>query len=178
MQRHLDLIDRLLADKDALGKQVEECNAAVEAEQAKHSASVDALKAGWATELRKQREHWCAAENLKRDSWLAEKTKEIKEVTIKGLEPEIQALVQRHRKEMSDLQDRCHVDAKRQMDALASQHDMYVRCEVSMACVGREGTIGCYSLAPTCSCRRVLRLVLEWQVNTLQGDIHVASRQM
>jgi 5-azacytidine-induced protein 1 len=130
MQRHLDLIDRLLADKDVLAKQVEECNAAIEAEHGKHSASVEALKAGWSTELRKQREHWVAAEKVKRDAWLAEKTKEIKDVTIKGLEPEIQALVHRHRKEMSDLQDRCNADAKRQTDALASQHDMYVRCEL------------------------------------------------
>jgi hypothetical protein len=64
----------------------------------------------------------------KRESWLSDKTKEIKDVTIKGLEPEVHALVQRHRQEAADLQDRCAADAKRQMDALSSQHDVYVRC--------------------------------------------------
>lgn len=63
----------------------------------------------------------------KRESWLNEKTKEIKDVTIKGLEPEIQALVQRHRKEMSELQDRSQADTKRQLDAATAQHDTYVR---------------------------------------------------
>jgi hypothetical protein len=63
----------------------------------------------------------------RREAWLNEKTKEIKDVTIKGLEPEINSLVQRHRKEMAELQDRCAADAKRQMDALTGQHDIHVR---------------------------------------------------
>ena len=76
----------------------------------------------------------CAVVQVKREGWLADKTKEIKDVTIKGLEPEIQALVQRHRKETAELQDRCHADAKRQIDALTSQHDTYVRCAAAFTC--------------------------------------------
>lgn len=65
---------------------------------------------------------------VKREGWLSDKTKEIKEVTIRGLEPEIQQLVQRHRKEMAQLQTRCEEDAKRQLDALCAQHDAFDRC--------------------------------------------------
>lgn len=65
---------------------------------------------------------------VKRKGWLDDKTKEIKDVTIKGLEPEIQALVQRHRKDMNALQERCQEDTKRQIEALSCQQDMYVRC--------------------------------------------------
>lgn len=36
-------------------------------------------------------EVWVAAERAKREAWMAEQTKSIKERTIKGLEPEIQA---------------------------------------------------------------------------------------
>ena len=67
---------------------------------------------------------------VKRKGWLADKTKEIKDVTIKGLEPEIQALVQRHRREMADLQERCHEDTKRQVDALTAHHDTYAKCVI------------------------------------------------
>lgn len=128
MQRHLDLIDRLLADKDALAKQVDEAAAAVEAERGRHAAAVEALRQGWAAELRKQKEGWAAAEKAKRAAWLESKTKEVKEATIKGLEPEIQGLVQRHRGEVAEVQARCHADAKRQLDALSEQQDAYVRC--------------------------------------------------
>jgi hypothetical protein len=63
----------------------------------------------------------------RRDSWLEAKTKEIKDVTIKGLEPEIQGLVTRHRKETTELRDHLQDDAKRQLDALCGQHDDFVR---------------------------------------------------
>lgn len=36
-------------------------------------------------------EVWVAAERAKREAWMAEQTRSIKESTIKGLEPEIQA---------------------------------------------------------------------------------------
>lgn len=64
MQRHLDLIDRLLADKDTLAKHLDEAQASVAAQEAKCAATVDALKAGWTQELRKQRDQWMAAEKV------------------------------------------------------------------------------------------------------------------
>jgi 5-azacytidine-induced protein 1 len=63
----------------------------------------------------------------KRENWLAEKTKEIKDITIKGLEPEIQSLVQKHRKEIADQKEAHMLDTKRQLDALSEQHNIYVR---------------------------------------------------
>ena len=35
----------------------------------------------------------------RRDAWAAEKTRELKELTIRGLEPEVQRLVAAHREE-------------------------------------------------------------------------------
>lgn len=64
----------------------------------------------------------------KREGWLADKTKEIKDATIKGLEPEIQALVQKHRKESAELKESLQNDTKRQMDTMRDQHEAYVRC--------------------------------------------------
>jgi cob(I)alamin adenosyltransferase len=64
MQRHLDLIDRLLADKDALAAQVEAGKRAATELEAKHAAALEALKAEWAQELRKQKEAWMVAEKV------------------------------------------------------------------------------------------------------------------
>ena len=45
---------------------------------------MEKLKDGWAVELRRQKEAWGAAERVKREAWLAEKTAEVKEMTIKA----------------------------------------------------------------------------------------------
>ena len=47
------------------------------------------MKEGWALELKRQREGWAASEKAKRDAWMEAKTREVKEVTVKGLEQEV-----------------------------------------------------------------------------------------
>ena len=51
-------------------------------------------------ELKKQKEVSEAAEKIRRDKWIKEKTQEIKELTVKGLEPEIQRLITKHKAEI------------------------------------------------------------------------------
>ena len=48
-----------------------------------HEGGIQALKEGWAAELRRQREAWAAAESARRDDWVARRTREIKELTAK-----------------------------------------------------------------------------------------------
>ena len=40
-------------------------------------------------ELKRQKEMWGQAEKARREQWVADKTKEIKEATVRGLEPNI-----------------------------------------------------------------------------------------
>jgi 5-azacytidine-induced protein 1 len=65
MQRHLDLIDRLLADKDTLAQQVHDLQEGSKAREEKHSKTLDALKQGWVQELRQQKEAWAAADKVR-----------------------------------------------------------------------------------------------------------------
>lgn len=44
-------------------------------------------------DVKQQKELWHATEKVKRDKWLTEKTKLIKDQTVKGLEPEIQRML-------------------------------------------------------------------------------------
>ncbi len=43
------------------------------------------------------------AEKIRREKWIEDKTKQIKEMTVKGLEPEIQSLITRHKNELKKL---------------------------------------------------------------------------
>ena len=44
-----------------------------------------------------------AAEKLRRENWIEEKTKKIKELTVRGLEPEIQKLISKHKDELAKM---------------------------------------------------------------------------
>lgn len=54
-------------------------------------------------ELTKQKEVAVATEKLRRERWVAEQSKKIKEITVKGLEPEIQRLIAKHKAEVQKI---------------------------------------------------------------------------
>jgi len=125
--RQLAFIDRLMADKDELGERLAAAGAAIEADEGRHAAAISALKEGWAAELRRQREAWGAAERVKREAWAEAKAAEIKALTVKGLEVEVQRLIARHRSELGAAQLKAAADAARQADAQRAQHEQDLR---------------------------------------------------
>ena len=64
------------------------------------------------------------AEKIRREKWIEEKTKKIKEMTVKGLEPEIQMLINKHKNEIKSLKA-IHDAELLQADERASQR--YIR---------------------------------------------------
>ncbi|PIO25440.1 hypothetical protein AB205_0211520 [Aquarana catesbeiana] len=53
--------------------------------------------------MKKLQELMTATEKVRREKWIDEKTKKIKEITVKGLEPEIQRLISKHKQEIRKL---------------------------------------------------------------------------
>ncbi|XP_074116490.1 centrosomal protein of 131 kDa isoform X5 [Sminthopsis crassicaudata] len=56
-----------------------------------------------ALEIKKLKELMSATEKIRREKWINEKTKKIKEITVRGLEPEIQKLIAKHKQEIKKL---------------------------------------------------------------------------
>ncbi|XP_074116488.1 centrosomal protein of 131 kDa isoform X3 [Sminthopsis crassicaudata] len=54
-------------------------------------------------EIKKLKELMSATEKIRREKWINEKTKKIKEITVRGLEPEIQKLIAKHKQEIKKL---------------------------------------------------------------------------
>lgn len=50
---------------------------------ARQAQAIGALKAGWGEELKRLKGAWAAGEKAKREQWVAAKTSEIKELTVK-----------------------------------------------------------------------------------------------
>ncbi|XP_077109476.1 centrosomal protein of 131 kDa isoform X4 [Ranitomeya variabilis] len=75
-------------------------------------------------EMKKLQELMTATEKVRREKWIDEKTKKIKEITVKGLEPEIQRLISKHKQEIRKLKA-LHEAELLQSDERAAQR--YVR---------------------------------------------------
>jgi len=117
-QRHLLFIDRLLKDKGALSKKCEDLASEIKKAQQSYVARVAQLQSEHRKALRRAKEEWAAAEQLRREQWTANKTKQIKAMTIKGLEPEIQRLIEQNKSDLQRKDDEC---AERMRDAKLAQ---------------------------------------------------------
>lgn len=103
IQRHLSFIDQLIDDKKVLGERCEEVVNKLKSTDKKYGDKVKQMEENHQVELKKQKEVILAAEKLRREKWINEKTQQIKEVTVKGLEPDIQKLIAKHKAEVKKI---------------------------------------------------------------------------
>ncbi|XP_030255651.1 centrosomal protein of 131 kDa isoform X3 [Sparus aurata] len=137
IQRHLAFIDQLINDKKALSercegvvgelKQVDQKYTKKIAQMQEQHEMVWQILGPLCEEIKKLKELMSATEKIRREKWIDEKTKKIKEITVKGLEPEIQKLISKHKQELKKLRT-LHEAELLQADDRAAQR--YVRqCE-------------------------------------------------
>uniref|UniRef100_UPI003AADA9DB centrosomal protein of 131 kDa isoform X2 n=1 Tax=Centroberyx gerrardi TaxID=166262 RepID=UPI003AADA9DB len=137
IQRHLAFIDQLINDKKALSercegvvgelKQVDQKYTKKIAQMQEQHEMVWQILGPLCEEIKKLKELMSATEKVRREKWIDEKTKKIKEITVKGLEPEIQKLISKHKQELKKLRV-LHEAELLQADERAAQR--YVRqCE-------------------------------------------------
>ncbi|KAL2078387.1 hypothetical protein ACEWY4_026072 [Coilia grayii] len=113
IQRHLSFIDQLIDDKNALSERCEGVVAELKQVDQKYTKKIAQMQEQhemvWqilgplCEEIKKLKELMSATEKVRREKWIDEKTKKIKEITVKGLEPEIQKLIGRHKQELQKL---------------------------------------------------------------------------
>jgi hypothetical protein len=122
-KRQLELLDQLINDKAALTAKCEELAAEFQLLQRKYEAQVKHLQDAHSKELKKQKESMAVSEKIRRDTWMQEKCREIKEMTVKGLQPEIERLLAKHKKEVQRMEEFNVLELQRQRQALAEAHE-------------------------------------------------------
>lgn len=75
----------------------------IETDETTKKKEIDELNSKHNVELTSIRDKLTAAEKLRREKWVEAKQKEIKELTVKGLEPEIARLIARHKQELRNI---------------------------------------------------------------------------
>ena len=83
------------------------------------AAALEQQRASFAAELKRHRQKWDA----ERVTWEEEKTKQVKELTIRGLEPEIQKLVRGHRAASAAAEDRFRAALEKQRAELEARRE-------------------------------------------------------
>ena len=106
LKKNMEFLDEVIRDKQALNEQV----AALAADKAnydkKKQAEIEEIKEKYTKELKANKDAWLTAEKARKEKWLQEKTQEIKNLTIKGLEPEIERIISRNKLEIKRLEEK------------------------------------------------------------------------
>ncbi|CAL1548570.1 unnamed protein product [Lymnaea stagnalis] len=103
IKRHLSFIDQLIDDKKNLGEKCEKLVTELKTIDKKYQEKIKSLESSHVVEMTKVKEVHSAAEKLRREKWIEDKTKKIKEMTVKGLEPEIQRLISKHKSDIKKI---------------------------------------------------------------------------
>ncbi|GCB71469.1 hypothetical protein scyTo_0005951 [Scyliorhinus torazame] len=103
IQRHLAFIDQLIDDKKGLNAKCESMVNELKQVDQKYMKKIKQMQDQHEMEIKKLKEIMSATEKMRREKWIDEKTKKIKEITVKGLEPEIQKLIAKHKLELKKL---------------------------------------------------------------------------
>ena len=99
LDRNLEIIDKLLAEKQAAAARIgelEACQKACESKLKQKEAKNEDL---FRKELAREKETLALREKQVRSKWEVKRLAEIKEQTVKGLEPEIERIIAQHRNE-------------------------------------------------------------------------------
>lgn len=117
-RRHQVFIEQLIKDKAALCEKVAQITRRIDSQ---NQAWEHRLKA----EIERVKEQAMAGEKIRRQKWVSENTKKIKELTVKGLELEINKMTTNHKQEIEELK------RQHQIDIIKAVEETKEKCERS-----------------------------------------------
>ena len=123
LNRHLGFIDELIKDKTHLNEEIESLLTKIKAKDELFERSINELKENHNKEIKNQKEVILSSEKTKKEKWMNEKLQEIKAMTIKGLEPELEGLMAKHKKDLKKVEEKYEKDLKNMKTALQETHE-------------------------------------------------------
>ena len=86
-----------------LAQEVGRLNKTIREEEERTKIEVDRVSKKGGRDIDEACANWGEGEKIRREKWLERKTKEIREITIKGLEPEVQRIIDKHKVDCAGL---------------------------------------------------------------------------
>ncbi|XP_025267991.1 centrosomal protein of 131 kDa [Camponotus floridanus] len=108
VKRHQKFIEQLIAEKTDLAQKCDSLAQQIKNTEQKIQRDLKVISERHAVELQRAKENIVASEKIRRERWLEMKTSKIKEMTVKGLEPELHNMMEQHQREIQELR-RAHI---------------------------------------------------------------------
>ncbi|CAG7824226.1 unnamed protein product [Allacma fusca] len=103
LTRHQAFVDQIISEKRCLQDKCEKILRDLKDTELKHQDQIKSLQDKHLDELKRLRRIQETSEKARRAKWMGSKTQEIRETTIKNLEPDLQRVIQRHQQEMTEM---------------------------------------------------------------------------
>ncbi|XP_011640901.2 LOW QUALITY PROTEIN: centrosomal protein of 131 kDa [Pogonomyrmex barbatus] len=108
VERHQKFIEQLISEKTDLTQKCDSLARQIKEMEQKIQRDIKVITERHAVELQRAKENMAASEKIRRERWLEMKTSKIKEMTVKGLEPELHNMMEQHQQEIQELR-RAHI---------------------------------------------------------------------
>eukprot|EP00833_Pecoramyces_ruminatium_P006921 jgi/Orpsp1_1/1180953/evm.model.c7180000075223.1 len=122
IKRHLSFVDKLLNEKEQLTTKCQNLGDDVKNMEKMYKQKIKELEEHHTKDIKQQKEIWQASEKIKRDKWIQTKEKQIKDNTIKGLEPEIQKMLSQHKLQIKQLEESYQEKLIKEKQTILDQH--------------------------------------------------------
>ncbi|RKP00141.1 hypothetical protein CXG81DRAFT_19871 [Caulochytrium protostelioides] len=124
VKRHLSFIDQVMKEKNELTQRYDGVVSEIDALRTQFTKKTASMTEAHARDMRHLREQLARDDKLKRDKWIAERVAAIKDQTVKGLEPEIQAMLTRHKTQLREQEERLRAEFAQQRQQLEDAHQL------------------------------------------------------
>ena len=100
-----NLINLLISEKKSLEEKNSKLEKRLAETEKQNYKNLQAMREKYELEIGKCKEAWYQTEKIRRKKWESQKIQEIKTLTAKGLEPEIENILSKHKIELSNLEN-------------------------------------------------------------------------
>ena len=117
------LIDNLISEKKQLNDKISIIFGEFEKKEYEYKKKINDLIEYHKTDNEKSKDAWFQAEKIRRKKWEESKIKVIKELTIKNLEPELDKILQDHKKELLEQEESLKDKFRLQKEKLIADYE-------------------------------------------------------
>ena len=124
LEKQVAMIEDLLADKKKLQGKLEEMTEELKDKHHQQDRAKKVADDRLNVELKKNKEAWMASEKVRREKWEKDKIHEIRAQTVKGLEPEIQRIVERNKDDLRKAQELHQNDLRIKREQVIEEYEV------------------------------------------------------
>eukprot|EP00698_Gefionella_okellyi_P002473 TRINITY_DN12323_c0_g1_i2.p1 TRINITY_DN12323_c0_g1~~TRINITY_DN12323_c0_g1_i2.p1 ORF type:complete len:566 (+),score=167.42 TRINITY_DN12323_c0_g1_i2:136-1833(+) len=121
--RHQEFIDTLIRDKESLAQQCTQLADRIATGEVSWQKKLEQRDEFHEAEVKRKKQAWAAQEKVRREQWMAQETKRIKDESYRGIEVEVQKLVNKHQAQQRAAETKWNETLRVAKMDLQQQHD-------------------------------------------------------